>query len=64
LHRSAPGRPRRLYHPPIRHSAARGTYKIVAHLPVESEGRLTYRVKSAIEKFERTADEGDLTLAD
>ena len=32
-------------------------------LPVESEGRLTYRIKSAVEKFERTADESDLTLA-
>jgi hypothetical protein len=27
------------------------------------EGRLTYRIKSAAETFERTADESELTLA-
>jgi len=37
------------YSPPIRHGAAPGTYKILARLPVESEGRLTYRIKSAAE---------------
>ena len=30
---------------------------------VESEGRLTYRIKSASENFERTAEESELTLA-
>jgi hypothetical protein len=28
------------------------------------EGRLTYRIKSAAEPFERTADETDLSPAD
>ena len=52
------------YDPRFRNTAAPGLYKIVGTLPVESEGRLTYRIKSAVEKFERTADESDLTLAD
>ena len=34
-----------------------------AALAGRSEGRLTYRIKSAVEKFERTADESNLTLA-
>jgi hypothetical protein len=51
------------YEPPIKHSAALGTYKIVGKLPVEVEGRLTYRIKNSVEKFERTADESELTLA-
>ena len=50
------------YKPPIKLSAALGTYKITARLPVELEGRLAYRVKSAVEKFERTADQSELTL--
>jgi len=33
-------------------------------LPVELEGRLAYRIKSAVEKFERTADESELSPAD
>jgi hypothetical protein len=49
------------YSPPVKHSAARGIYKITARLPVESEGRLTYRIKSAVETFERTADEVELS---
>jgi hypothetical protein len=51
------------YKPPIKHTAARGIYETVRTLPVEREGRLTYRIKSAVEKFERTADETELTLA-
>jgi hypothetical protein len=47
------------YSPPVKHSAARGIYKITARLPVESEGRLT--IKSAVETFERTADEVELS---
>ena len=50
------------YKPPVKHSAAPGIYKIVGTLPVESEGRLAYRIKSAAETFERTADESELTL--
>jgi hypothetical protein len=52
------------YSPPIRHGTAPARTKILARLPIESEGRLTYRIKSAIETFERTADESDLTFAD
>ena len=51
------------YSPPVRHSAAPGPYKIVSTLPVESEGRHTYRIRSVIETFERTAEESELTLA-
>ena len=50
------------YRPSIKHTAAPGIYKIVGILPVESEGRLTYRIKSAAETFDRTADESELTL--
>ena len=52
------------YSPPVRHAAPPGPYKIVARLPIEVEGRLAYRIKSAIEKFERTADESELAPAD
>ena len=52
------------YSPPVRHSAPPGSYKIVSRLPVELEGRLLYLIKSAVEKFERTADETDLSPAD
>jgi len=31
-------------------------------LPVESEDRFRYRIKSAAEMFERTTDESELTL--
>jgi len=50
------------YRPSIKYTAAPGIYKIVGTLPVESEGRLTYRIKSAAEKFERTAEESELML--
>jgi hypothetical protein len=52
------------YSPLIKHSAARGIYKVTARLPVESGDRLIYRIKSAVEVFERTADESNLTLVD
>jgi hypothetical protein len=35
---------------------ARGTYKVVRHLPVERDNRLTYRIKNVTENFERIAD--------
>ena len=50
------------YRPSIKYTAVPGIYKIVGILPVESEGRLTYRIKSAAETFDRTADESELTL--
>ena len=48
------------YRPSIKYTAAPGIYKIIKTLPVESEDRFRYRIKSAAEMFERTADE--LTL--
>ena len=50
------------YRPSIKYTAAPGIYTIIKTLPVESEGRLTYRIKSAAETFDRTADESELTL--
>jgi len=40
---------------------ARGLYKIMRHLPVERDERRMYRIKSAAESFERTAEEAQLT---
>lgn len=39
---------------------SRGVYKIVKQLPVERDGKVIYRIKSAAETFERTADESQL----
>ena len=50
------------YRPSIKYSAAPGIYTITKTLPVESEDRVGYRIKSAAETFERTADESELTL--
>ncbi len=43
---------------------ARGKYKVVRQLPVERDNRILYRIKSAAESFERTADEFQLSRAD
>ena len=40
---------------------ARAHYKIVRQLPVERDNRLLYRIKSAAESFERTAEEHQLS---
>ena len=45
-------------------NAARGPYKIVRRLPIENDNRLSYRIKSAAETFERTAEEHQLSRAD
>ncbi len=45
-------------------NAARGPYKIVRRLPVENDNRLSYRIKSAAETFERIAEEYQLTRSD
>lgn len=42
----------------------RGIYKIVRQLPVERDNRIVYRIKSAAESFERTAEEHQLSRAD
>jgi hypothetical protein len=41
------------YEPPVKHGAAKGIYKITARVPIESDGRVLYR--------ERTADEKELS---
>ncbi len=42
-------------------SAARGPYKIVRQLPIENDNRLSYRIKSTAESFERIAEEFQLS---
>jgi hypothetical protein len=44
-------------------SVARSPYKIVRQLPVERDNRIVYRIKSAAESFERTAEESQLSSA-
>jgi hypothetical protein len=39
----------------------RGLYKVVRQLPVEMDNKLLYRIKSAAESFERTAEEHQLS---
>jgi len=41
----------------------RGTYKVTRQLPVERDNRVVYRIKSASETFERTAEEHQLSRA-
>ena len=43
--------------------AARGAYKVTRQLPVERDNRVVYRIKSAAETFERTAEEHQLSRA-
>jgi len=43
---------------------ARTPYTIVQQLPVERDARIVYRIKSAAESFERTAEEHQLTRSD
>lgn len=42
----------------------RSAYKVLRQLPVERDNRLLYRIKSAAETFERTAEEHQLTRSD
>ena len=44
-------------------AAARGLYKVTRQLPVENDNRILYRIKSAAETFERTAEEHQLSRA-
>ena len=44
------------FEPQFGNNAARGVYKIVRSLPIERDGRLSYRIKSATESFERIAE--------
>ena len=52
------------YRPSIKYTAAPGVYTIIKTLPVESEDRVGYRIKSAAETFERTVDESELAPTD
>jgi hypothetical protein len=49
------------YEPTFGNAAARGKYKIVRTLPVENDHRVSYRIKSLAETFERIADEHQLS---
>jgi hypothetical protein len=49
------------YEPQFGNNASRGTYKIVRQLPIENDRRLSYRIKSTAETFERIAEEHQLT---
>jgi hypothetical protein len=52
------------YEPTFGNAAARGKYKIVRQLPVENDNRLSYRIKSIAESFERIAEEHQLSRTD
>jgi hypothetical protein len=42
-------------------TAVRGAYKVMRQLPVENDNKVLYRIKSAAETFERTAEEYQLS---
>ena len=52
------------FEPQFGNNASRGRYKIVRQLPIERDNRLSYRIKSADESFERIAEEHQLTRTD
>jgi len=52
------------YEPSFGAPAAPGTYKVVRQLPVERDNRLSYRIKSVSESFERIAEEHQLSRGD
>lgn len=52
------------YEPRFNNMAARGKYKVVQRLPIENDNRLSYRIKSAAENFERIAQEHELSRSD
>jgi hypothetical protein len=52
------------YEPGFGNGASRGKYKIVRSLPVENDNRVSYRIKSIAETFERIAEEHQLTRTD
>jgi hypothetical protein len=49
------------YAPGFTGVAARGLYTVVRTLPVENDNKVIYRIKSAAETFERTAEEHQLS---
>jgi hypothetical protein len=52
------------YEPTFGNAAARGKYVILRPLPVENDNRLSYRIKSIAESFERIAEEHQLSRTD
>ena len=52
------------YEPQFGNNGSRSKYKIVRKLPIEGDKRLSYRIKSAAESFERIAEEHQLTRTD
>ena len=52
------------YSPAFGNAASRGTYKVLRVLPVENDNRVSYRIKSLAESFERIADEHQLSASD
>ncbi len=52
------------YEPTFGNAAARGKYRIVRQLPVENDNRLSYRIKSIAESFERIAEEHQLSRSE
>ena len=52
------------FSPPAMATAARGKYRIVRALPIENDNKLTYRIKSLAENFERIAEEHQLSRTD
>ena len=52
------------YEPTYGNMAARGKYKVIRQLPVENDNRLSYRIKSVAETFERIAEEHQLSRSD
>jgi hypothetical protein len=52
------------FDPQFGNNASRGKYKIVRSLPIERDKRLSYRIKSTAESFERIAEEYQLTRTD
>ena len=49
------------YNPSYGSAAAGGAYKIVRPLPIERDARISYRIKSVAESFERIAEEHQLS---
>jgi hypothetical protein len=52
------------YEPQFGNDASRGAYKIVRPQPIERDQRLSYRIKSTAESFERIAEEHQLSRSD
>lgn len=49
------------FSPTFNSGAARGRYTIVRTLPIENDNRISYRIKSVAETFERIAEEYQLS---